>query len=148
MQVTGHEGDAALHGNSYTLTCTVTLISGITLPVTMEWIYNNVSIIPSDHLLVNKENTSSLVTTLHLTFAPIETTSGGDYTCRASVHVPWMDQQPPVISESVHIPVTSKYHKKFWFELESLKNFHSSSTSNISAKDWSSSVLCQLAGNF
>ena len=108
MQVASNENGRALHGNNYTLTCTVTLIGGITLPVTMEWMYNNASILPSDHLLVSKENTSSLVTTLHLTFTPIETTNGGDYTCRASIHVPWMDQQPPVISESVHISVTSK----------------------------------------
>ena len=71
VQITGHEGDAALHRNNYTLTCTVTLIGGITLPVTMEWMYNNTSIVPSDHLLVSKENTSSLVMILRLTFAPI-----------------------------------------------------------------------------
>ena len=105
MQITSYE---ALHGNNYTLTCTVTLIGGITLPVTMEWMYNNASIVPSDHLLVSKENTSSLVATLRLAFTPIDTTSGGDYTCRASIYVPWMDQQPRVISKLVHIPVTSK----------------------------------------
>ena len=110
VQITGHEGGAVLHRNNYTLTCTVTLISGITLPVTMEWVYNNASVVPSNHLTISKENASSLVTTLRLTFAPIVTTDGGDYTCRASINVPWMDQQPSVISESVHIPVTSELH--------------------------------------
>ena len=77
----------------------------------MEWMYNNASIVPNNHMTIRtKENTSSLVTTLRLTFAPIVTTNGGDYSCRASINVPWMNQQPSVISQSVHIPVTSELY--------------------------------------
>ncbi len=106
VQLGGYE-DTALHGHNYTFYCTVTVIAGLALPVTMEWLHSNGSAV-SNYRFVVHSHTVSRVTTLTMTVAPILTTDGGKYTCQASVNVPWMDEQPPNIAESVHIPVTSK----------------------------------------
>ena len=60
-----------------------------------------------DRILVERVSVSESVTILALMFSPVLTTDGGDYTCRATVNVSWMDVQPPAISASVHMPVTS-----------------------------------------
>ena len=85
----------------------MTVIAGLALPVTIEWLHSNGSAVSNDRIVVHS-TTVSRVTTLTMTFAPILTTDGGGYSCQASVNVPWMDEQPPSIAESVHIPVTSK----------------------------------------
>ncbi len=84
----------------------MTVIAGLALPVTIEWLHSNGSAVSNDRIVVHS-TTVSRVTTLTMTFAPILTTDGGGYSCKASVNVPWMDEQPPSIAESVHIPVTS-----------------------------------------
>ncbi len=85
----------------------MTVIAGLALPVTIEWLHSNGSAVSNDRIVVHS-TTVSRVTTLTMTFAPILTTDGGGYSCQASINVPWMDEQPPSIAESVHIPVTSK----------------------------------------
>ena len=100
----------ALHGTNYTLTCTVSVIDGLSLPVTIEWSHSNGSSFTNDvqdRIFVERVNVSERVTTLSLMLSPVLTTDGGNYTCGASVNVFWMNVQPPAISASVHMPVTS-----------------------------------------
>ena len=47
-----------------------------------------------------------IISTFSLTFNPVLSSDGGRYTCRTSVNVPWMDRQPPSISNTVDMPVT------------------------------------------
>ena len=100
----------ALQGSEYTLLCTVRAITGMTLQPSMEWVG------PDGTVLVNEENvtideveTRGTVSTLSLSFHPVHSSQGGFYTCRATVNVPWMVDQPDQISARFNMPVTSKY---------------------------------------
>ena len=102
--------DNALHGSEYTLLCTARTITGMTLQPSMEWVG------PDGTVLVNEENvtigeveTQGTVSTLSLFFHPVLSSQGGFYTCRATVNVPWMVDQPDQISARFNMPVTSKY---------------------------------------
>ncbi len=77
------------------------------LPVTIEWLHSNRLVVADKRILI-QNNTVSRITTLTMTFTPVFTTDGGDYSCRATINVPWMDEQPLSKTASVHIPVTSK----------------------------------------
>lgn len=145
VQLGGYE-DTALHGHNYTFYCTVTVIAGLALPVTMEWLHSNGSAVSNDRFMVHSANVSR-VTTLTMTVAPILTTDGGKYSCQASVNVPWMDEQPPNIAESVHIPVTSKSISQIrYVAIVSIFYlfFLSHSSSPIPVNDGPSSILCKL----
>lgn len=142
VEISGHDS-TALHGQDYTLVCTVTVIEGITLPVTIEWLHSNGSAVANERIVI-QNNTVSLITTLTMTFTPVLTTDGGDYSCRATINVPWMDEQPPPRTARVHIPVTSKatFHCGYDIIIASCFLFYSSS--NISVNDGSCSILCEL----
>ncbi len=146
VQLGGYEDTAALHGHNYTFYCTVTVIAGLALPVSMEWLHSNGSAV-SNYRFVVHSHTVSRVTTLTMTVAPILTTDGGKYTCQASVNVPWMDEQPPNIAESVHIPVTSKSISQIHYvAIVSIFYlfFLSHSSSPIPVSDGPGSILCEL----
>ncbi len=85
----------------------MTVIEGVALPVTIEWLHSNGSAVANERIQI-QSNTVSRVTTLTMTFMPIVTTDGDDYSCQATINVPWMDEQPPPRTASVHIPVTSE----------------------------------------
>ena len=54
---------------------------------------------------------------LILSFDPVLSSDGGRYTCRAAISVPWMATQPPAISSSVDMHVTSKWRQSHTINL-------------------------------
>ena len=115
----------------------------------MEWLHSNGSAVSNDRFVVHS-TTVSRITTLTMTIAPILTTDGGKYSCQASVNVPWMDEQPPNIAESVHIPVTSKSISQINYIAIVIRTQYnlfvipSHSSSPIPVNDGPSSILCKL----
>ena len=102
-------GENALNNTDYTLTCTVTVIEGMTLPVTVEWVWPDGSVVASEgNRMVGEVEVQGRVSTLSLSFNPVFSSDGGSYTCRAAISVPWTKSQPPQRLALVNMPVTSK----------------------------------------
>ena len=100
------------HGSNYTITCTVHIIKGMNLPTFIQWYHSNGSLLKNGHRIIfasAKPQTTNSGTTrvVSLTFAPVLSEDGGEYSCRAQVFVPWMTEQPRVHSSSVDVVVTS-----------------------------------------
>ena len=77
-------------GLPYTLTCTVSIIEGLTVgPREFLWLdANDEEVIPDGDLVVEGPVTSGLVTTLNLHFDQLRISDEGDYTCLAEVASP------------------------------------------------------------
>ena len=75
-----------LAGDSYTLTCTVEVVEGL-VPV-VQWLdpFSN-TIVSGGDFTVGDPTIDGTTTTLTLTFNPLRTSHGGEYTCRATVTV-------------------------------------------------------------
>ena len=87
------------------------VIAGMNLPVRMEWVGPDGSVVGSEeNKTVGEVETQGTLSTLTLSFHPVFSSDGGSYTCRAAITVPWMTRQPPQKSATVHMPVTSKLH--------------------------------------
>ena len=112
IEITNLTNGDALHDHSYTLICNVNAIQGMNIAPEVRWYYPNGSQVETGgRLVVRTAETVSPKTTLSLTFSPVLHEDGGLYSCRASVTVPWMISQPPVIEGSVNMIVTSKHLK-------------------------------------
>ena len=119
---------SALNNTEFTITCEVNAISGISLPVSIKWFLPNGDLATTqgrltvgDVMATNSTLISSQVeqacgispnyvsiSTLSMTFDPVDNSDGGVYTCQATINIPWMIQQPQQLSTPVEIPVTSK----------------------------------------
>ena len=71
---------------NHTLTCTVTSEQDLRSPLLIQWTAPNGSIIGNETLVDVTVSRSS--NNLSLTFAPLHTSHGGQYSCMASVNVP------------------------------------------------------------
>ena len=84
-------------------------ITGMTIPPSIEWIGPDGTVLVSNgNVTVGEMETQGRVHTLSLSFHPVLSSQGGFYTCRATVNVPWMENQPAQLSTTFNMPVTSK----------------------------------------
>ena len=105
-------GQNALHNTDYTLTCTVTAISGMNLAPSVEWVGPDGGVVVSGgNITVGEVETRGSISTLTLSFSPVLTSNDGRYVCRAAISVPWMDSQPPQHTASINLLVNSKLSK-------------------------------------
>ena len=107
VDIQNSTGENALNNTDYILTCTVTVIEGITLPVTVEWVGPDGDVVTSEgNRMVGEVEVQGTVSTLSLSFSPVFSSDGGSYTCRAAV--PWVGSGPVQLQATVDMPVTSK----------------------------------------
>ena len=84
-------------------------IQGMNIAPVVHWHHPNGSVVETGgRFKVYTEESKDSVTTLSLSFAPIQQHDEGVYTCRASVNVPWMSIQPQVKHATVEIVVICK----------------------------------------
>ena len=89
--------------------CTVGPITGMTLPHSVEWVGPDGTVLVSEgNVTVGEVETQGTVSNLSLSFNPVLSSQGGYYTCRATVNVPWMENQPAQLSATFNMPVTSE----------------------------------------
>ena len=106
-------GENALNNTDYTLTCTVTVMEGMTLPVTVEWVGPDGSVVVSEvNRMVREVEVQGRVSTLILSFSPVISEDGGKYTCRAAIFPQWMSSPLQKLA-MVDMPVTSKLHASY-----------------------------------
>ena len=104
----------------------MTSLPGMNIPITMQWLFQNGTIISSHgnrsigsleaaNYTISTSTSSCQIapsytrSTTSMTFQPVHNSDGGTYICQASVRVPWMTEQPQGVSGSVDMPVTSKF---------------------------------------
>ena len=107
VAITNSTNQNALHNTSYVLTCTVMVIDGMNLDLSVEWAGpDGVVVVSEGNRTVGQVETQGTTSTLTLSFNPVLSSHGGNYTCTAAISVPWMATQPPQHSASVDMPVT------------------------------------------
>ena len=75
----------------------------------MEWVGPNGTVMVSGgNVKISEVETQGIVSTISLSFHPVLSSQGGNYTCRATVNARWMENQPDQFNATFHMPVTSK----------------------------------------
>ena len=89
-------------GEEYNLTCSVNVSAGTP---SIQWEYRNGSNVTTggDITVVSQETSGTTVTTLTLTFNPLQTSHGGEYICRSVV------QETVERTAMVDVTVQSEY---------------------------------------
>ncbi len=99
----------AIDGEDYYLTCTVTVIDGLMADaVSVTWLGPDGSVVDGENTTTSVFlSNSSTVLSSRLTFHPLRSTHGGNYTCKATILVPGLNEPPP-ITAMAQLVVTSK----------------------------------------
>ena len=74
-------------GNTYTLVCQVSVVEGLVVDPDVVWLDSNGTTVSGLDITVGEPNIEGSVVTRNLTFSPLHTSHGGNYTCRASISV-------------------------------------------------------------
>ena len=99
---------SSVAGDEYTLTCTVTeLLSGLTNMPTLQWLNSDNSPVTGNDISVGEVNSMDTSATLTLTFTPLHTSHGGEYTCTAMLKSPPVEEGI-VNSDMATVTVQSK----------------------------------------
>ena len=108
MDITAPDGTPSA-GESYTLTCTVEVVERLVVTPDVEWLDpdNNVVATGGD-ITVGSPETSGTTTTLTLTFNPLLTSHGGEYTCRANITIEKISIIDLSNTDSIDVIVQSK----------------------------------------
>ena len=75
-----------ISGETYNLTCTVEA----NVPQTVQWLYssNRSEVTSSGNITVETEKTTNSTTILTLSFNPLSSSHGGQYTCQSKINAP------------------------------------------------------------
>ena len=104
-RITVHASGSSIAGETYSLTCTVSLEQELRQSPVIEWIRPDGRVIESGTIV--DVSLSSSPTTMTLLFSPLHTSHGGTYWCRATV----TDAAAKIVimnSSSVNVTVQSK----------------------------------------
>jgi len=126
--ITEHFIERPLHNRSFTITCKLSPVLGMKLPVYLQWSLPNGSEVTScgNRTIGNVSVTHSIASSMQLQtycqntlsasapseismrFNPILNSDGGTYSCKASVFASWMREQPQQIIKPVLVAVISE----------------------------------------
>ena len=106
----------AIHGTSnstagegYTISCTAAVVENLVVVPTIQWEYSNGSAVEGGSTFtLSAMVTSGNTTTRNLTFSPLRTSHGGEYTCRAIIYIPSISISALSNSQSTDVVVQSK----------------------------------------
>ena len=93
---------APISGETYNLTCTVEA----NVPPTVQWLYssNGTTVTNGSDITVGTERANGSTTTLTLSFSPLHTSHGGQYTCQSSTDTP-----PSTVTAKRNVTVQGGY---------------------------------------
>ena len=96
-------------GEMYTLSCTATVVGNLVVVPHVQWEYSNGSVVDGGPTLtLSTMATSANTTTCYLTFSPLQTSHGGEYTCRAIISIPSISNSSLNESQFSGVVVQSK----------------------------------------
>ena len=96
-----------LHDNNHTLTCIVNVDPGLNIDPEVHWYLPDGTLVGVvGQVREGSQVSTGLKTKRELYFSPLLHGHGGEYTCEAKIHIPWMTTQP--VSDTYKMVVTSK----------------------------------------
>ena len=108
-EVAIHNTGNTTTGEMYTLSCTATVVENLVVVPNIQWEYSNGSEVEGGSTFtLSAMVTSGNTTTHNLTFSPLRTSHGGEYTCRAIINIPSISISGLNRSQSTDIVVQSK----------------------------------------
>ena len=108
-EVTIHGTGNTIAGEMYTLSCTATVVENLVVVPFLQWEYSNRSVVNSgSSFTLSATITSGNTTTRNLTFNPLRTSHGGEYTCRAIINISSISISGLSSSQSSEVVVQSK----------------------------------------
>ena len=98
-------------GSTYTLVCQVSVVEGLVVDPDVVWLDSNGTAVSGVNITVGGPSIEGSVVTRNLTFSPLHTSHGGDYTCRSSISVSSISVSSISLSSSnlTHIIVQSMF---------------------------------------
>ena len=94
-------------GNAYTLVCRVSVVESLVVDPDVVWLDSNRMTVSGLDIAVGRPSIEGTVVTRNLTFSPLHTSHGGEYTCRASISVSSISIENLSNSSSTNITVKS-----------------------------------------
>ena len=108
-EVTIHGTGNTIAGEMYTLSCTATVVEDLVVVPMLQWKYSNGSVVNGgSSLTLSAMVASGNATTHNLTFNPLRTSHGGEYTCRAIVNISSISISGLSSSQSSEVVVQSR----------------------------------------
>ena len=96
-------------GEVYTLGCTATVVENLVVVPTIQWEYSNGSAVEGGSTSTLSDMVTLGNTTTHnLTFSPLQTSHGGEYTCRAIINIPSISISVLNASQTFGVVIQSK----------------------------------------
>ena len=87
VQISTPPDDSAIVGREFVMTCTVTVVEGLTVIPEVVWIGPDGNITGTKNITMGYEQTTGLVTTRSLTLHSLQSSEGGQYSCMAAVNI-------------------------------------------------------------
>ena len=88
------------------MTCTVTVVRGLTVIPEVVWIGPDGNLTDTKNITMGYKHTSGLVTTRSLTLHSLQSSEGGQYSCMPAINISGFET-PPQISSSKRLTVIS-----------------------------------------
>ena len=108
-EVTIHGTGNTTAGEMFTLSCTATAVENLIVVPILQWEYSNGSVVDGGPTFaLSAMITSGNTTTRNLTFNPLQTSHGGEYTCRVIINIPSISISGLSSSQSSEVVVQSK----------------------------------------
>ncbi len=96
-------------GDTFNLTCAVEVVLGLSVAPDVAWVGPDSSEVASGgDISVTGPNTVGIITTMGLSFSPLHTSHGGEYTCTADITIPSVGINSVTGSASSDVIVQSK----------------------------------------
>ena len=103
VEISSPSDDSAIVGREFVMTCTVTVVRGLTVIPEVIWTGPDGNLTGTKNITMGYKQTSGLVTTRSLTLHSLQSSEGGLYSCTADIS----GLEPPQISSSKHLTVIS-----------------------------------------
>ena len=94
VQISTPPDDRAVVGREFVMTCTVTVVRGLTVVPSVLWTGPDGNLTDAENITVGPAQTIGLVTSRSLTLHYLQSPEGGRYSCMAAISVPQLEMPP------------------------------------------------------
>jgi len=91
VQISAPPDDSAVVGREFVMTCTVTVVRGLTVVPSVFWTGPDGNLTDKQSITVGPAETIGIVTNVSLTLHYLQSSEGGLYFCKATISIPRME---------------------------------------------------------
>ena len=106
VQITTPPDDSAIVGREFVMTCTVTVVRGLTVIPEVVWTGPDGNLTDVENITMGHTQTCGNMTTSSLTLHSLQSHYRGSYSCMAAINIPGLET-PPQKSAHKHLAVIS-----------------------------------------